>query len=188
MAIFVQRFSMPGVPIVLLSVLSLLLAAPVYSENHSDDPTGSNSCNLDGSWYLSQAAGFGPYTLNVAMTSFKKGSGSIVWTGFDPTLFGLCPGSVEITIGQGAISRTGQRSFESTMIECTKDASGQVECIGKSIFWIELDRGCTSGRLNGYLELYSADQNPFGDDEPFIQFPPTPEDYPMTRISAGSPD
>ena len=167
-------------------LLTLIPTLLVFSAHGNDDlggPKGSNSCTLDGSWYILPSSGFGPYTLNVTMPSSHEGSGAWVATGFEPTAFGLCPESVDISNAQGAFSKTGPRSFEFTLITFATDASGQVECVGKTIAWIELDRGCKSGHMNGQLELYTGDQNPFGDDKPFIILPETPEDYSVVRMT-----
>ena len=170
------------------ALVSIFVVVPVFGNDDAADAKGMGWCRLDGSWFLSSAGGGGPYTINAAMTSPHKGVATVVWSGVDPTFFGFCPNSVELSIAQGAITRTGRRSFELTVITFTQEASGQVECIGKSNMWVELDPGCDSGRMNGQIEFYHGDENPFGDVTPWICFPPTAEDYPMVKMTVDQPD
>jgi len=175
---------------VLLLVAFLLVAAPAFGGDGLGEKRGRNRCTLDGSWFVypvEETFGtLGPYTINTTMYSPHDGVASVVWSGTDPTAWGACPDAVELTIAQGAIARTGPRSFELTVISLAKDAAGAVVCIGKSNLWIDLERGCDSGFMNGKLEFYFGDDDPFA-AEPYLCFPETESDYPISRMVAGPP-
>ena len=175
---------------VVLLIAFITVAATAFGGDGTGEKNWRNWCTLDGSWFVhpveASVGTLGPYTMNTTMYSPHDGVATVVWSGTDPTAWGICPGAVEMTIAQGATVRTGPRSFEISVITLAKDAGGAVLCIGKSNLWIELDRGCDSGVMNGRLEFYLGNEDPFV-DEPFLCLPPTDSDYPIVRMVAGQP-
>jgi len=153
--------------------VSLLIAVPAFG---NDDGDGENRgwCSLAGGWY--GASGFGPWTWIATMTSPHEAVGTAVWTGGNGTWFGYCPESVRNSLGQGVATRIGPRSFETTFVTFSYAADGSIACIWKVTGWVELDRGCEAGVLNGEIQLYTADQDPFVGD-PFVCFPEGPDQH-----------
>ncbi|MEX1311112.1 MAG: hypothetical protein AB1Z65_11880 [Candidatus Sulfomarinibacteraceae bacterium] len=164
--------------LLVLVVVSMIVAVPSFG---SDEGDGENRgwCSLDGGWY--GASAFGPWAWTATMTSSQNAVGTVAWTGGNGTWFGYCPDSVRNSIGQGVATRIGPRSFETTFVTFSIAADGSIACIWKATGWVELDRGCEAGVLNGEIQLYNADQDPFS-GEPFVCFPEGPN-QPFVRMT-----
>jgi hypothetical protein len=127
---------------------------------------GQGVCRTDGAW-IGSAPDFGiDFTAVYDANSHWSGTVDLTWIGGDPTFLGFFPDAVAFSAAKGEWRRTGRRTFDYTMVSYGLNADGQPLYIAKNSGWKQLLQGCRSAEIEGAIELYAPDQDPFGDDPP----------------------
>ena len=151
---------------------AVLLAAPAIAGD--DGQAGgerSGVCVLDGAW-----VGFhdNPYLYGLIRwtvvhdpDSHWKGTMQLHFVGADGSFGGLFPTVTSLSPTTGSWVRTGQRTFDYTVISYGVDATGVPVYIYKANGTIEVSPQCDALEVESVdFEFYAADQDPFGSDPP----------------------
>jgi hypothetical protein len=125
-------------------------------------------CKVLGSWMGYDNVGDANWISMVMGQSSSKGTYILEAPGFDATLGGLYQDAVMGGTLRGVWKRTGPNTFAVTLIGLAVDSGGNTLYISKlSATDTFLAEDCNSMWIEGTLELFLPNQNPF-DEEPFI--------------------
>lgn len=152
----------------LIAVFAALVAVPVFGGEPNTEKHRGPMCSFEGAWI--GLTGFGPFASEFVATSPQGGSFTVDWTGGTGSWFGLCDGSVRNSTAYGIWKRTGPRTIEYSGVTFSLDIEGNPVCIWKSSGWAVLDPGCNTGGIDGSVEIFAPDVNPF-DGTPFYVIP-----------------
>jgi len=128
----------------------------------------SLECSLQGSY-----TGYDAYTGNLSWISMAQGqsssNGSYILDvpGFDSTFGGLYPSAVMGGTLRGVWTRTGDYTFNVTVIGLAVDSGGNSLYIGKLQALDTLAPGCNSMWIEATFEFFNPDENP-NEDDPFF--------------------
>jgi hypothetical protein len=150
------------------AVVLALIAMPTFpgDQNGPGGGQGQGVCRTEGAW-IGEAPDFGIGFMAIYdAVTYWWGTVDLTWIGGDPTFLNSFPNAVAFSAVKGQWHRTGRRTFEYTMISYGLDALGQPVYIAKNSGWKRLLPGCRSSEIEGAIELYAPDQDPFGDDPP----------------------
>lgn len=145
----------------LASLLMLLFTSPVIADKPSE------GCSFLGSWI-----GFNPDG-DAYFTSIAEGSNNAVGTYtleviVEPSLFAfLFPGAAEYTEFRGTWRRVDGYTFEVSVVSIALDANRQTIGIGKIRAIDTLNLSCEKMTIQGWLDVFDPDVNPFTDDYNF---------------------
>ncbi|HUV12676.1 MAG TPA: hypothetical protein VMY18_03475 [Acidobacteriota bacterium] len=142
-------------PAFVFIVIVFLVTSPVSAK--SDE-----GCKLQGSWLGSGADG-GRWIATYHGQSASSGTNDLDLF-MDPTLGGLFPDAVKTSSWRGVWERTGGNTFKYTLIVLGLDGSGAVNWILKNSGDKTLTEDCNLMVVEGTLEVFSPDVDPFEGD------------------------
>ena len=143
-----------------LGVMALLVVPGLtLADDEGDD---NRRCDFRGSWY-----GFLPTLQLDFITTLEGGSGSqgiyiLEIPGFELTALG----AVKVSNFRGTWERMDKRSFAFTLLGYGVDANGQSTVIVKISGINNISRDCNTITIDNTNEIFSGDQDPFGDEAP----------------------
>jgi hypothetical protein len=130
-------------------------------------------CVIDGAWigshYNPYLYGLMRWTVVHDPDSHWKGTMQLHFVGADGSFGGLFPTVTLLSPTVGSLVRTGQRTFDYTVISYGVDAAAGVPVyIFKNSGTIEVSGHCDVLEVESVaFEFYEANQDPFGSDPPF---------------------
>ena len=137
---------------------------------------GEQGCLFQGSWYgINGVTEELEWTINVHGQSHSSGINNLEDPYFDPTLQ-LVYGdefedAVRLTTLRGTWERSGSNTFRWTMIGQAVDDDGNNVWIGKLSGTSTLMDNCNTEFIEGTLEVFGPDQDPFMDFPQYGGFP-----------------
>jgi hypothetical protein len=169
-----------------------MMVAPVFAADPQGPGGGQGVCEPTGAW-LGVSPGWGmQWTLVYGSGTHWTGPFTLQFIGGDPSFGGGLPATTYSST-TGTWVRTGRRTFEYTMITYglgTDPVTGLTIpiYIGKNTGITEMSGHCDSLVSTSLsVELYSPDQDPFGDDPPAYGCIPDFSPSPAQRMTVDSP-